>query len=281
MWLEPQHLEKIITGETGLDLEAGTGTDTEGQRWYLLRPRGLPNDYTFAIRTTLGWRRLRIDFEPGKFAGELLTDMGHADETGRAAFRAVLTDCRNLGAQIDLQINGNPHRFDGEDLWAHSWKRLTLSINKGQLELGAEDGEPDADIICRWTGRLAAAIVSILPLEEDSEAAEPDVAGYPEGALTTVKANRYERDRRNRAAAISIHGSSCLGCGIDMGTRYGEVAEGFIEIHHVTPVSQLGVGHVIDPTRDLVPLCPNCHAVTHRRTPPLSLEEIRRLLRQS
>ena len=280
MWLEPQHLGKVITAETGLAFEGHTGLDAEGQRWYLLRPRGLPVDYTFAIRTTLGWRRLRIAFEPGKFAGELLSDMGHADETGRAAFRAVLTDCLNLGAQIDLHVNGTPMRFEEEDVWAHSWRRFALSINKGQLELGAEDGEPDADIICRWSGRFAAAIVAILPFEEESEAADPDVAGYPEGALTSVKANRYERDRRNRAAAVSIHGSSCLGCGLDMGKRYGEVAEGFIEIHHVTPVSQLGAGHVIDPARDLVPLCPNCHAVAHHRNPPLSVDEVRALIQR-
>ena len=82
--LEPQHLEKVISEETGFEFEAGTGVDSEGQRWYLLRPRGLTADHTFGIRTTLGWRRLRIDFEPGKFAGSLLADMGNVDADGRS-----------------------------------------------------------------------------------------------------------------------------------------------------------------------------------------------------
>lgn len=60
-----------------------------------------------------------------------------------------------------------------------------------------------------------------------------------------------------------------------MGSVYGDVVEGFIEIHHVTPVSQLGAGYLIDPANDLVPLYPNCHAVAHRRSPPYSVEEIR------
>lgn len=277
---EAERLGKVITAETGLAFEAVMGMDDEGQRWYLLRPRGLPADYAFAIRTTIGWRRLRIVFEPGKFAGDLLNDMGRADETGRAAFRAVLKGCRDLGAQIDLQVNGEPVHFEEGNVWSHSWARFALSVNKGQLELGTEDGETDADIICRWTGRFAAAIVAILPLEDESEAIDPDVTGYPEGALRTLKVDRYERDRRNRAAAVAVHGSSCFACGLDMGTRYGEVAEGFIEIHHVTPVSQIGEAHVIDPARDLVPLCPNCHAVAHRRNPPLSVDEIRALLQR-
>ena len=188
--------------------------------------------------------------------------------------------CRRLGSQIDLEINGLPRPFDSEEVWAQAWNRLVLSMNKGQLELGIDEGEPDAQIVCRWTGRFAAAVVAILPTEEAGEGVEFDVIGYPEGALTTVQTNRYERDRRNRAAAIAIHGTACEACGLEMGTRYGAVAAGVIQVHHVTPISQLGAGYVIDPVRDLVPLCPNCHAVVHRRNPPLTVREIRLLLEQ-
>ena len=133
--LEPELLEKVILGKTGLEFEAETGVDSEGQRWYLLRPRGLTADHTFGIRTTLGWRRLRMDFEPGKFAGSLLVDMSKADADGRSAFLAVLHDCRRLGSQINLEINGVPVPFDSEVVWAQTWNRLVLSINKGQVEL--------------------------------------------------------------------------------------------------------------------------------------------------
>ena len=278
--LEPQHLEKVISGETSLEFETGTGVDSEGQRWYLLRPRGLTADHTFGIRTTLEWRRLRIGFEPGKFAGSLLADMGNVDLDGRSAFHAVLTDSLRLGAQIDLEVNGVPFSFDSEELWAQTWSRLALSMNIGQLELGVDEGESDAHIVCRWTGRFAAAVISILPMEETGEIVESDVIGYPEGALKTVRTNRYERDRRNRSAALAIHGTACKGCGLEMGARYGPVATGLVDIHHVTPVSQLGAGYVIDPVRDLVPLCPNCHAVAHRRDPVLTASEIELLLKQ-
>ena len=76
MWPEPPHLAKIITVETGLVFEADAGIDAAGERFYRLRPSGLHADHTLAIRTTFGWRRLRIDFEPGKFAAELLAEMG-------------------------------------------------------------------------------------------------------------------------------------------------------------------------------------------------------------
>ena len=34
----------------------------------------------------------------------------------------------------------------------------------------------------------------------------------------------------------------------------------------------------LDPIRDLRPVCPNCHAVIHRREPPFSIEEIKHML---
>ena len=149
-----------------------------------------------------------------------------------------------------------------------------------RLELGIDEGEPDAHIVCRWTGRFAAAVVAVLPTEKAGRGVESQVSGYPEGALTTVQANRYERDRRNRAAAIAIHGTSCKGCGLEMDRRYGIAAAGFVEIHHVTPVALLGPEYVIDPANDLVPLCPNCHAVAHRCISPFSIGEIQSMLRQ-
>ncbi|MCY3687609.1 MAG: HNH endonuclease [Gammaproteobacteria bacterium] len=275
--IEPKRLGKVISEETGLEFGAVTGVDGDGQRWYLLRPQGNPADYTFGIRTTLGWRRLQIQFEPGKFAAALLGDMGNADADGRSAFHSVLKDCFSLGATCKLEINGNSFPFDSDKVWTEKWNRIVLSMSKGQLELGTDQGDSDADIICEWTGRFTAAIIAILPMEESNDQAESEVVGYPEGAMTTVQTNRYERDRRNRAAAIAIHGTTCNGCGLEMGTRYGSIAAGLIDIHHVTPVSKLAAGYIIDPKRDLVPLCPNCHAVVHRQVPPLTVNELRKL----
>jgi len=84
-----------------------------------------------------------------------------------------------------------------------------------------------------------------------------------------------------RAAAIAIWGYTCRACGLDFGARYAAAAKGFIEVHHKTPVSTLDPGTFVNPARDLVPLCPNCHAVSHRREPPFTVEELRTMLARS
>ena len=60
---------------------------------------------------------------------------------------------------------------------------------------------------------------------------------------------------------------------------YGNIGKGFIHVHHVLPVSQLGAGYVIDPVKDLVPVCPNCHAMLHQKNPPLLPEQLLEIMK--
>ena len=106
---------------------------------------------------------------------------------------------------------------------------------------------------------------------------EEDLSGFPEGAKTEITVNRYERDRRNKKAAIDFHGSACLACNVRMAERYGEIADGFIHIHHTKSLST-GDEYTPDVKTDLIPLCPNCHAVVHLVNPPMTLEDLKRRL---
>ena len=104
--------------------------------------------------------------------------------------------------------------------------------------------------------------------------------GYTEGEARRVLSTEYERDRRNREICISHHGAKCSICGFDFGATYGPVGEGFIHVHHIVPISKLGPGYRIDPVNDLIPVCPNCHAILHRFDPPMSPDELKTLLTQ-
>jgi 5-methylcytosine-specific restriction protein A len=50
-------------------------------------------------------------------------------------------------------------------------------------------------------------------------------------------------------------------------------------VHHITPLSKLREAHVVDPIKDLIPVCPNCHAMLHiNQGEPLSVEQLREIL---
>ena len=103
---------------------------------------------------------------------------------------------------------------------------------------------------------------------------------FVDGAHRRVITNDYERDPHARRACIAHFGWRCRICGTDLGERYGPVAARFVHVHHITALAHGRGPTEIDPTRDLIPVCPNCHAIIHRRDPPYTPEDVRAMLRR-
>jgi hypothetical protein len=104
---------------------------------------------------------------------------------------------------------------------------------------------------------------------------------YYEGALTRITVNSYERNPRARRVCIQYHGLSCAACGFNFADRFGDIGLGFIHVHHLKPLSEIREGYELDPINDLSPVCPNCHAMLHRRRPAYSIEELKIILRSN
>jgi len=120
--------------------------------------------------------------------------------------------------------------------------------------------------------------VPFLPIKFEAFKGPDEVVGFPEGASTLVKVNKYERNAKNRKACISHYGSVCQVCGFDFSLNYGQIGDGFIIVHHIVPVSKIGPDYIVDPINDLIPLCANCHAIIHRQDPPLTLSELKSMI---
>ncbi|WP_155864555.1 HNH endonuclease [Deinococcus ficus] len=101
---------------------------------------------------------------------------------------------------------------------------------------------------------------------------------YPEGAVRQVLVNAYERSSTARRRCLEHHGTACHICHFDFGVVYGDAAAGIIHVHHLKPLSEIGRGYHVDPVHDLIPVCPNCHAVIHKRNPAYSVDEVRAML---
>ena len=94
------------------------------------------------------------------------------------------------------------------------------------------------------------------PSEEDA---------HVEGAVVSVMMNRFERDIKARKKCIKHYGCICQVCEFDFASKYGpEIGAGFIHVHHLVPLSRIRKAYEVDPVKDLIPVCPNCHAMLHR-----------------
>lgn len=120
---------------------------------------------------------------------------------------------------------------------------------------------------------------------EDPNAVQPlaeelaEKKRYSEGAAHEIRVNAYERSVEARRACIRIHGCSCVVCGFNFEAQYGEIGEGFIHVHHCIPLASITSGYEVDPETDLVPVCPNCHAMIHRKRDfTMPVEDLRSIL---
>ena len=102
-----------------------------------------------------------------------------------------------------------------------------------------------------------------------------------EGKVRGVFVNIYERNPVARAQCIEHYGCYCFVCGFDFLSVYGDIGRDFIHVHHEKELSSIGEEYVINPIHDLKPVCPNCHAMIHRRKPAYGVLELKEHLTKS
>ena len=108
----------------------------------------------------------------------------------------------------------------------------------------------------------------------DNDEREQLYISYTEGEKAEIYTAVFERNKELRKQAINIHGTRCQVCGLSFAEKYGDIGEGFIEVHHIKPIS--GGPRVVNPETDLVCLCSNCHSmIHHRKNYVMTIEELR------
>lgn len=134
--------------------------------------------------------------------------------------------------------------LDPQDLWVNSGSAVAAGQNM------------------RWT------------LARCTEPTTAKEAIYKEGFRYSVFSTAIERNPIARRKCIEHFGCKCFVCAFDFTQAYGAIGNGYIHVHHKQDISTRDGEHAVNPIRDLVPLCPNCHAMVHQRRPSMSVEEL-------
>ncbi len=110
-------------------------------------------------------------------------------------------------------------------------------------------------------------------LEEDLE------EYFIEGAPNKILVTKYERNPEARKACLRTYGYNCFVCGFNFESFYGEIGHEFIHVHHLKPLADKKAEYKLDPIKDLRPVCPNCHAMLHRKEKLLSIEKLKKMMK--
>ena len=151
-------------------------------------------------------------------------------------------------------------------------------IEKEKFDIVNEKNK-EAVIYPRWNWVLNS--LGLSPYCAPNDCFYPDEVNedeLKEGHASQVLVNRYERNAEARKKCIELKGCLCAVCGMDFEKEYGEIGRGFIHVHHIVPLSSIGEDYVINYEKDLVPVCPNCHAMLHRKNPPYTIDELKELI---
>jgi 5-methylcytosine-specific restriction protein A len=140
------------------------------------------------------------------------------------------------------------------------------------------DNEFSDELEALWFDFLTTQNIKHNPFKNSSS---EEQKAYTEGTPNQVVITKYERNPYARKVCIDHYGLTCFVCKFNFEEKYGSLGNGFIHVHHLKQVADIGKEHKINPTEDLRPVCPNCHAMIHKRKQPLSIEYLKALISQT
>jgi 5-methylcytosine-specific restriction protein A len=165
-------------------------------------------------------------------------------------------------------------------------QQMWHDLQTGELQTRLHRSPPKSSLIIgewgAWSievnavgGQFALGVLPPSPSPVPAPESASSLAPLQEGSAKTVELTTYERNPAARRACIAYYGPTCQACGMNYEDKYGAIGADAIHVHHVTPLSAIGEAYQVNPVRDLIPLCANCHHVVHRRNPPYSIADIK------
>jgi hypothetical protein len=198
----------------------------------------------------------------------------NVNELGPVAQTAILVQLKFIKETIERDLS--PYKLT---LWKDDEKTYAfvpdLEKLKSNSKFSIDICTPPCDI--SDIGKAELELKSLLQKAFEWLLSARSGIGEQEGERDNSLASKVERSAKNRALCIAINGYDCQVCGLKMDSKYGSLAEGFIHVHHIESIAAAGP-RWIDPSRDLITVCPNCHAMLHRRNPPLLPQELRNII---
>ena len=231
----------------------------------------------FLLSQKRNWDKLKKSFvaegqalkEAARFTGEIC----HFFEDDGTTLWITFHNERMYWGFLDSKGKPNKHP-DGKGIWRNildGWKssdlngeplvkkRLSGAVTKLAGYRGTSCNVRAGDYVIRRINRMAST-GSLRLLKSSATLLFPDEVTLegklPEGALHRVLVNAYERNPKARRRCIRCHGAICYICAFDFGRVYGTVADGFIHVHHLRKLSQLGGEYNVDPEMQTSPRMP-------------------------
>jgi predicted HNH restriction endonuclease len=249
----------VITENDESQWDDHTGVTYHFPKQYLnfLKP-GTKVVYYKGKMTNKKFEDKRLSKEPHYFGKAIIGNV--YDEQGTRNYYATIEDCELFLKAVPNKTNGNYLEQIPKGRESNYWRNGVRPISENDYN--------------KIVNHEYVSYVQFNDLQTDQLESSREEGGQKQ-IFTTV----YERDRISRDLAISIHGYACMICHFNFRNFYGTWGEGFIHVHHITPLSVQKQRGKVNPKTDMIVVCPNCHAMIHRRKDKvLTLEDLQEFI---
>lgn len=249
-------------------------TDNYMDSWYDIKPKNSDKELFNVNVKFKNNIRIIIEVTPEKYAAFSIQDMSNASAEKKQLFAQYGKQLILRKAKIEFFINDTFCDVTNPESWPDKWTNYRMRVSRSPIFAEDEDFN-EVEITSSWVTVIVGMFLSLLnviSIEENE---------YLEGGLKRVETNRYERNPINRELCLAANGYSCKICGFNFESSYGSIGRHFIHVHHIVPVSENTEAYLIDPINDMIPVCPNCHAMLHKSNPPLLPRDLEELIKEA
>ena len=184
----------------------------------------------------------------------------------------VISGANSYSGTVIAKINDESGELGDLLGWARQfkapWKNVCALNISGKAKVTPQD-----------VARLQASSKEIAPSFYAPASIERHLEALTEGNVVELTLSVFERDPVARKRCLEHYGYSCQVCSFNFGSVYGELGQGFIHVHHIVPLSQIREIHRVDPVKDLVPVCPNCHAMLHIGKGSTTVDQLKAIIK--
>ena len=238
-----------------------------------IKPSGINRASNFVTVFLLAWRSISFEFGLGSYAKDsIIYAIKNADNQKKSLFNSMCSEISENQGSLTISLDGAQLSDTDVFEWPRDWNVISMNCRiRDEVQV---EGEYSETVVLPWISRFWGLSLALIHTQET------DMQGEDEGSTLYRLSKQYERSPKNRKDCIAYHGLDCKVCGMNFKDIYGELGENFIHVHHIVPLSEMENSYKLNPREDLVPLCPNCHAMVHRHDPVLLPDELKEILRQ-
>jgi 5-methylcytosine-specific restriction protein A len=173
---------------------------------------------------------------------------------------AILKGIENYSSPVDGKYN-NAYVFDNDSIKV--FEPIKVSDLQKIIKNFKSFNQAATKIDYIYIDQINQLIEEKRKLWKDDSIKENNTNSDKEGNVIWGIQRKIERNKKARRECINHYGTVCQVCGFDFEKVYGEIGKGFIHVHHIEKLASKTGEHVVDPIKDLITVCPNCHAMLH------------------